>query len=59
MGMKVIYYDVIPKLPMGNATQVVTGERKELHCNYYDSMLYNAMLFYTLLYNARQYCIIL
>jgi len=23
MGMKVIYYDVIPKLPMGNATQVL------------------------------------
>jgi len=26
MGMKVIYYDVIPKLPMGNATQVATME---------------------------------
>jgi len=26
MGMKVIYYDVIPKLPMGNATQASTLE---------------------------------
>jgi len=26
MGMKVIYYDVIPKLAMGNATQVATME---------------------------------